>query len=181
VSHCNTPQRTATHCIALQRTATHCTALHCIALHRTASHCTALQHTAPHCIALHRTVLHCIALQCTASPCNALQRVATHCNTLQRTTILCNTGVLTFLDRCLFSAVNSEDYLSLRQLAESQEKISAKMAGDAIHAICALRARAATYHARERGLEVKIKQFPMNLSTRNFCIIGKMHTKRLSV
>jgi SAM-dependent methyltransferase len=75
--------------------------------------------------------------------------------------------------------IDDKQMVALQQVAEIQGDM--KMAGKAIHSICALRAASAQHHYNssiEEGvtLQVSIKTFPIGFSTRNFCIVGRMHT-----
>jgi len=76
--------------------------------------------------------------------------------------------------------IPSCDLDALKRVAELQGDIHT--AGLGMHSICAVRAKAAQYHYRQKNecintkvdLEIKIKAFPMRFSTRNFCIVGKL-------
>ena len=75
--------------------------------------------------------------------------------------------------------IDDKQMVALQQVAEIQGDM--KMAGKAIHSICALRAASAQNYYNsgiEEGvnLEISIKTFPIGFSTRNFCIVGKLHT-----
>ena len=104
VTHCYSPQPTATHCNKLHNThdwiprTTHHwgdTAATCNSLRLTATQCNSLQLTATRCNSLQLTATHCNSLQLTATHCNSLQLTATHCNSLQLTATNCNSLQLT--------------------------------------------------------------------------------------
>jgi hypothetical protein len=65
--------------------------------------------------------------------------------------------------------VDSNKLNELRKIAEIQG--DSQMASQAIHSICAIRARAAERYSPR--LKVSVKTFPIAYSTRNFCLIGK--------
>mmetsp|Transcript_10966 Transcript_10966/g.15453 ORF Transcript_10966/g.15453 Transcript_10966/m.15453 type:complete len:800 (-) Transcript_10966:240-2639(-) len=79
--------------------------------------------------------------------------------------------------------VDSKVYETLKEIAEIQGDVN--LAGKAMHAICALRAKAAEGKSEQyfeknrsvRSLEVELRRFPIGLSTRNMCIIGKLSEK----
>jgi SAM-dependent methyltransferase len=71
--------------------------------------------------------------------------------------------------------MEEKDLIALTKAAELQGDIT--VAGEAIHTLCALRARAVEKNwigkSCER-LDISIKTFPIGLSTRNYCIVGKI-------
>ena len=69
-----------------------------------------------------------------------------------------------------FLSVEKQDYSDLRLLAEVQGDTS--LSSSAIHSICALRA-SAVEHWSDVKYNVSINTFPVALSTRNYCLIGR--------
>ena len=74
--------------------------------------------------------------------------------------------------------MEEDSMVALTQAAEIQGDID--VSGEAIHTLCALRARAVENHAQgstgsnaEYSINVGIKTFPLGFSTRNYCIVGK--------
>jgi 2-polyprenyl-3-methyl-5-hydroxy-6-metoxy-1,4-benzoquinol methylase len=65
--------------------------------------------------------------------------------------------------------------VALSKAAEVQGDI--KVAGEAIHTLCALRAMAVKRYwsgTNSDRLDIRIKTFPIEFSTRNYCIVGKI-------
>ena len=59
----------------------------------------------------------------------------------------------------------------IKYAAEIQGDV--ETAGKGIHSLCALRAKALlNHHSLVDEMDIKLKQFPISLSTRNYCIIG---------
>lgn len=67
--------------------------------------------------------------------------------------------------------MKEKDMVALTQAAEIQGDI--KVAGEAIHTLCALRAKAVRKNGRA-NIDIQVKTFPIGLSTRNYCIVGRL-------
>lgn len=75
---------------------------------------------------------------------------------------------------CEWLGLEEENMLALTKAAELQGDVT--VAGEAIHSLCALRARAVKRYWSETNseyLDIRIKTFPIEFSTRNYCIVGK--------
>jgi hypothetical protein len=80
-----------------------------------------------------------------------------------------------FLSAQELVGVDADDFDTIKSLAEVQG--DARMASEAMHTICAMRAAAVVQRhsaKRKESLQVSIKTFPVSFSTRNFCIVGKI-------
>mmetsp|Transcript_3935 Transcript_3935/g.7562 ORF Transcript_3935/g.7562 Transcript_3935/m.7562 type:complete len:940 (-) Transcript_3935:2963-5782(-) len=76
---------------------------------------------------------------------------------------------------CEWLGLEEENMLALTKAAELQGDMA--VAGEAIHSLCALRARAVKRYWSETNseyLDIRIKTFPIEFSTRNYCIVGKI-------
>ena len=76
-----------------------------------------------------------------------------------------------FLSAQEWLGVSVNAYETMKLLAEVQG--DTKLASEAMHTICAMRAAAVQRHAQSQvRLNVEIKTFPISFSTRNFCLVG---------
>jgi SAM-dependent methyltransferase len=77
-----------------------------------------------------------------------------------------------FLSAHEWLGVDADYFDTIQSLAEIQG--DARLASEAMHTICAMRAAAFQRHSEKRkeSLHVSIKTFPISFSTRNFCIVG---------
>ena len=72
-----------------------------------------------------------------------------------------------------FLQMDEQAMVDLTQAAEIQGDIN--VSGEAIHTICALRARAVKSRfasKRNRSIDIQLKTFPIGFSTRNYCMVG---------
>lgn len=69
-----------------------------------------------------------------------------------------------------FLRIPSAEWLALKSLAEVQGDFS--LSSQAIHEICAVRAEAVSQ--KMRNCEIEIKSFPVQYSTRNLCLVGRI-------
>lgn len=72
--------------------------------------------------------------------------------------------------------MEEEDMVALTLAAEIQGDRT--VAGEAIHTLCALRAKAVKRNAKDFGLrniDIQVKTFPIGFSTRNYCIVGRLY------
>jgi SAM-dependent methyltransferase len=77
-----------------------------------------------------------------------------------------------FLSANEWLGVDADYFDAIKSLAEIQG--DARLASEATHTICAMRAAAVQRHFEERkeSIRVSIEAFPITFSTRNFCIVG---------
>jgi Ribosomal protein L11 methylase len=76
---------------------------------------------------------------------------------------------------CEWLGLEEKNMLALLKAAELQGDIN--VSGEAIHTLCSLRARAVKRYWSETNneqLDIRIKTFPIEFSTRNYCIVGKI-------
>jgi SAM-dependent methyltransferase len=69
-----------------------------------------------------------------------------------------------------FLRIPSAEWSALKCLAEVQGDLS--LSSQAIHEICAVRAEAVSHQLR--NCEIEIKSFPVQYSTRNLCLVGRI-------
>jgi 2-polyprenyl-3-methyl-5-hydroxy-6-metoxy-1,4-benzoquinol methylase len=70
--------------------------------------------------------------------------------------------------------MEENDLIALTRAAEIQGDI--KVAGEAIHTLCALRAKAVRKNrlGLSQNIQTQLKTFPIGFSTRNFCMVGSL-------
>ena len=78
-----------------------------------------------------------------------------------------------------FESISQSEWLDIDENELDKIKYAAEIQGDVetagkgIHSLCALRAKALlNHHSLVDEMDIKLKQFPISLSTRNYCIIG---------
>jgi hypothetical protein len=82
-----------------------------------------------------------------------------------------------FLSAHEWLGVDVDYFDTIKSLAEVQG--DARLASEAMHTICAVRAATVQRHFdnRKASLRVSIETFPISFSTRNFCIVGTVESR----